>query len=303
MIDTATTLLEAMVRTATPLALAALGETVSERAGVINLGMEGAIIGGCLGAVVGSLAGGAALGVAAGMAAGALVAAVFAVFAVGLRADQIITGTAITLGAYGATGALYRIWFGESGVTLTLATMSPIRIPFLAAIPLIGPAFFHQAMLTYAAYGLTAVLAWWLFRTQSGLGLRACGDHPWAAEASGVSVARVRWIAVVGGGSLGGLAGAFLVLSQVGTFAEQMSAGRGFMAVAIVALGRWTPWGALGAALLFGAATALQYQIQALGLDLPYQLFLALPYVLTLTVLALGAGRGRAPAALGSAYP
>lgn len=299
MSDVATSFLEAAVRTATPLAFAALGEAVTERAGVINVGLEGVIIAGCFGAVVAAGAGGVAAGMAGGMLAGLAAAAFFALFAVWLRTDQIITGTALTLGALGLTGTLYRAVYGDAGAALSIPTMRPVPIPGLSAIPVIGPAFFAQPVITYLLYAVVA-LAWWVMaRTHVGLAVRATGEQPMAAEAAGIHVVRVQWGAVLVGGALAGIAGATLVLAQVGTFAEGMSAGRGFIAIAIVALGRWRPIGVALAALLFGAATAMQYLFQAIGSTLPYQLFLALPYALTLAVLAVGSGRAHAPAALG----
>jgi general nucleoside transport system permease protein len=297
--DVATSFLEAAVRTATPLAFAALGEAVTERAGVINVGLEGVIIAGCFGAVVAAGAGGIVAGLAGGMFAGLVIAAFFALFAVWLRTDQIITGTALTLGALGLTGTLYRIVYGDTGAALSIPTMRPIAIPGLSAIPVLGPAFFAQPIVTYLLYVVIALVWWVLARTHIGLAVRAAGEQPMAAEAAGISVVGVQWGAVLVGGALAGVAGATLVLAQVGTFAEGMSAGRGFIAIAIVALGRWHPVGVALAALLFGAATAMQYLFQSIGSTLPYQLFLALPYALTLVVLAIGSGRAHAPAALG----
>ncbi|MEP7344136.1 MAG: ABC transporter permease [Gemmatimonadaceae bacterium] len=294
-----TAFLESTVRTATPLALAALGETLCERTGIINLGMEGAIIAGALGAAVGAATGGVVLGVAGGTLAGFITAAVFAVFVVWLRTDQIITGTAITLGALGLTSALYRIAFGAAGAALTLPTLAPLPIPFLSSIPVVGTVFFRQPLPTYVAFALAPLCAWFLFRTRLGLIWRATGESPEAVRASGSRPVLVQLAGVLVGGSLGGFAGASLVLAQVGTFADGMSAGRGFIAIAVVALGRWRPYGVLAAAMLFGASSALQYLFQATGSALPYQLFLALPYMLTLAVLALGAGRGASPATLG----
>lgn len=299
MSDALTTFLEATVRTATPLALAALGETISERAGVINVGLEGVIIAGCFGAVVGARSGSVTAGLLAGVAAGVLAALVFALFVVWLRTDQIITGTALTLGALGLTGTLYRAVFGTTGAALSIPTMRPVAIPVLSHIPIVGPALFRQPAVTYLLYGAIIAVWWFLYRTHAGLAVRAVGEHPEAAEAAGIRPARVQAGAVLAAGALGGMAGASLVLAQVGTFAEGMSAGRGFIAIAIVALGRWRPVGVALAALLFGAATALQYLFQSTGSQLPYQLFLALPYALTLVVLAAGTARVRAPAALG----
>ena len=293
-------LLEASVRTATPLALAALGETVAERAGVINIGLEGIILAGAFGALVGAGTG-IMGGVAAGLVAGTATAAVFAAFAIGARADQIIVGTAVTLLAMGVTGTLYRTIYGAGGAALTIPTVTPLPIPLLSAIPLIGPALFAQPPFTYAVYVLIPALWWWMYRTHQGLALRAVGEAPEAARAAGVRERWIRVIAVLFGGLLGGASGASLVLAQSGTFAEGMSAGRGFIAIAIVVLGRWHPVGVGIAALLFGAASALQFFFQAAGWQVPYQVFLLLPYALTLVMLGVRRGRAAPPAALGQA--
>lgn len=286
------------VRTGTPLALAALGEVVVERAGIINISLEGVILAGAFGALAGATHGGVAGGFAAAALCGVLTAGVFAVFAVGLRADQIITGTAVTLFAFGATGALYRAFYGAQGAALSIPTIGPVAIPVLWRIPVIGTGFFEQPVMTYVVYGLVPAVWWWMYRRTAGLSLRAIGESPPAARAAGVRVNRYRVAALLFGGLSGGLAGATLVLAQAGTFAEGMSAGRGFIAIAIVVLGRWHPVGIAIAALVFGAASALQFLVQSLGLPIPYQLVLALPYVLTLAALAGVAGRVRAPAGL-----
>lgn len=291
--------LEAAVRTATPLLFAALGELLVERAGVINLGLEGAMLAGAFAALVAAGTGSVAAGYAAGAGAGAVVGLLMAVFVFRLRTDQIIAGTAVTLLAGGATGTLYRAMYGVEGAALSVPTSGPVAIPVLAAIPVVGPALFAQPIPTYALYVLIPVVAWWLYRTHAGLGLRAIGEAPLAATAAGIHVARAQAGALVAGSALGGLGGATLVLAQAGTFAEGMTAGRGFVAIAIVVLGRWHPLGVTLAALAFGAATALQYVFQAMGWTVPYNLFLAFPYLLTLAALAGVAGRVRAPAALG----
>ena len=287
------------MRTATPLLLAAQGELLVERAGLINIGLEGVILAGAFGALAGAGIGGTIVGYGAGAAAGVVVALLFAVFVLWVRADQIITGTAITLLSLGLTGTLYQVLYGASGASLSIPTSAPLAIPLLSRIPLVGRAFFAQPAPTYIAYALIPVLWWWLYRTHEGLALRAVGESVSAAEAAGVDVRTVRLGALLISGALGGLAGATLVIAQAGTFAEGMSAGRGFIAIAIVVLGRWSVVGVAIAALLFGAGSALQFLSQAAGLQLPYQLFLALPYVLTLAALAGVAGRVRAPEGLG----
>ena len=291
--------LEATVRTATPLLLAATGELIVERSGIIFVGLEGSILAGALAAAAGAYAAGVLGGTVLAAVAGSLVALLFAFFVVRLRAEQIVTGTAITLLAGGATGALYQTIFGTQGAALRVPTVGVIVLPLLSAIPAIGPALFAQTGFTYGAIVLIAVVWWWLARTHAGLALRACGERPGAARAAGVRTDRVRIFAAATAGACGGLAGAALVLAQSGTFAEGMSAGRGFIAIAIVALGRWRAAGVVVASLAFGAASALQYLFQAMGWSLPYQLFLALPYVATLIALATARAGGAAPGALG----
>lgn len=299
MTDALTPFLAATIRTATPLALAALGELLVERTGLINIGLEGAVLAGAFGALAGATAGGVAGGYAGAMLGGVLVAALFAICVLVLRADQIITGMALTLLAVGATGTLYRALYGASGAALRAPTSGPLPIPGLVSIPVVGEALFDQPVVTYFAYLLAPVLAWWLTRTHAGLALRAIGERPDAAAAAGIAVTRMRALAVIAGGVLGGLAGGTLVLAQAGTFVENMSAGRGFIALAIVVLGRWRPLGVALGALLFGAASALQFAFQAMGWNAPYQIFLAAPYLLTLAALAGAMGRARAPASLG----
>ena len=306
--------LEAMVSTANPLALAALGETVAERAGVINIGLEGVILAGAMGALLGGYpvwipggGGSLAAGFAAAVVMGTLFATLFAVVVVRLRADQIIAGTAVNLLSLGVTGALYHTLYGAGGAALALPTMRPLAIPLLSDLPLVGRALFAQPWPTYLVYALVPAVWWWMYRTHAGLALRATGEQPEAASVAGILPERVRMGAILFGGALGGASGGTLVLAQAGTFAEGMSAGRGFIAIAIVVLGRWHPVRAAVAALLFGAASALQFLFQATGWRVPYQLPLAIPYLLTLAALAARAPfRGRAgiegaqpPAALG----
>ena len=291
--------LAAAVRVATPLLFAATGETVTERAGVINLGLEGMMLAGALAAALGAQAWGPWGGLGCALLAGMVLAAVFAVLAVGVRSDQIITGTAMTLAGVGLTGTIYRRAFGAEGVGLSLPTFSPLPIPGLARIPVLGPGFFDQPIPTYLAVAALPLVWWILFRTRLGLMLRATGEAAAMARAAGVRTGLLRAGATVFGGGLAGIGGATLVLAQVGTFAEGMTAGRGFLAIAIVVLGRWHPAGVALAALLFGAASAMQFLFQALGVRAPYQLFLMLPYLLTLLALAGAVGRVRAPGDLG----
>ena len=299
MTDVISPFLEGAVRTATPLAFAALGETVVERSGIINIGLEGAIICGAFGGLVASTHQGTWLAIAAAGISGMMVSMLFAFFVTRLRSDQIITGTAISLLSLGLTGTLYRQLYGPAGSALTTATMPVLPVPFLSSLPLIGSALFSQPPITYVLYVLVPALWWWLYRTHAGLGLRAIGENPEAAIAAGIRALSTQFAAILFGGFMGGVAGGVLVIAQAGTFAEGMSAGRGFIAIAIVVLGRWHPVGVAAAAFVFGATSALQYLFQTMGWDLPYQVFLALPYVLTLLALAGIAGRVRAPVSLG----
>lgn len=291
--------LASAVRVSTPLLLAALGETLTERGGVINLGIEGAMLAGALGGALGATAGGLWFGAVGAAAAGVLMAGLFASVAIVMRADQIITGTAVTLASVGLTGVIYREAYGTTGAGLSLPTFPAVPIPGLAGLPVVGEALFAQPAPTYLAWLLVPVLWWILYRTRWGLALRASGESREAALAAGVRVRGLRMVATLIGGMLAGLAGGTLVLAQVGTFTEEMTAGRGYIAIAIVVLGRWHPGWVLGASLLFGAATAMQFLFQAAGLDVPYQVFLMLPYGLALLALAGGMGRARAPGELG----
>lgn len=288
-------LLEAAVRTATPLLLAAIGESVTERSGVLNISIEGCIIAGAYAAFV---VGGAfpAAGYGAAILAGAAVGMLLVVFSVWRRLDQVIVGTALTMLALGVTGTLFR---ARGGAVATVeATEQALVIPFLSELPLIGKALFAQPFTTYFAFAIVPLAWWWLHRTHAGLALRAVGDSHEAAEAAGIRVGLVQTGAVLFGSAMGGLAGGTLVLAQAGSFAENMSAGRGFIAIAIVALGRWKMTGVTVASLGFGLAMALQYVVQALGWRIRYELVLMIPYVLTLAALGVF-GRGVAPAMLG----
>jgi len=293
--------LAAAVGVGTPLLLAATGEMITERSGVINLGVEGAMLAGALTAAMGSAAGGPWFGVLTGILGGLFISAIFAAVSIGLRADQIITGAAITLLSTGLTGIVFRRAFGAEGPGLGIPTFAAWEFGGLNQIPVVGQALFGQTVLTYLAVGLVVVAWWLLFRTWWGLSLRACGEGAVAARAAGIRVGATRAAATLVGGGMAGLAGATLVLAQVGTFAEEMTAGRGFIAIAIVVLGRWHPAGVLVASLFFGAATALQFLFQAAGTEVPYQWFLMLPYLLALGALAgaVGWGRARAPGELG----
>ncbi len=272
-----------------PIGLAAVGESVAERSGLVNIGIEGIMLSGALAASA-AAGGGAplALAAAAGATAGAAGGAVFAFFTVVLRCDQIVTGLGLNLVALGVTGAIH-----QSGVVPAGLSATPPRV---AGVDVFAP-------LTLAL----AVGAWvLLFRTTWGLTVLAVGEHPVAADAAGASVVGVRTAAAVIGGALAGLGGAYLVMTVAGRFQEDMTAGRGFVALALVIFGRWSPLGAVGAALFIGLLLALQQNLQPLlsadTIHTWYPLMLAAPYVATLAVLSLRRSAVQPPAALGTPY-
>jgi len=294
-------LLEASLRLAAPLLLAALGELVVERSGVVNIGVEGMMLTGAfVGFATAASTGSASAGVLAAGAAGASVGVLFALFAVVRRTDQIVVGMAVNLLALGVTGLGARALY--AGATPTGPTVSTLGIPGLVEIPLIGSVLFRQTPFLYAALGIALVTGFTLARTRPGLRLRAVGEAARAADAEGVNVGRVRFAAVLFGATMAGLAGSALSLAQSDTFTEGMTSGRGFIALAIVIFGRWSATGVVLAAVFFGAATALQFRLQAQGSGIPYPLFLMFPYVVTLAVLAFATARVTAPSELGRAY-
>ncbi len=286
-----------------PILLAALGELLVERAGVINIGIEGAMLSGSFFALASAFfAHSLLVGLLCGALAGIATNAILAAMVVNLAVNQVVAGTALDILALGVTGVFYRRLFGVTGRAFTVVPMPRIALGPLARIPIVGAALFDRDALVYLAFALVPVVAWLVARTRWGLRLRAAGERPEAADALGLDVYAIRWAALLVSGALSGLAGAYLTLAYADTFVEGISAGRGFVALAVVILGGWNAWGLLAASLLFGAAMALQFGLQALGTGLPYQLFLALPYALTVMVLAGVGGHARAPSALGETY-
>jgi len=288
---------------ATPIMLAALGELIVEESGIINVGIEGAMLAGAFFALAATyFSGSIALGLGAGMLAAIAIDAIFAMLVVNLAANQVVTGTALNILALGVTGVFYRKLFGETGKAFMVTPVAKIPLGPLVRIPVLGPVLFDQNALVYFTFILIPIFWYLISRTRYGLRLRAAGERPEAADALGLGVYRIRWEALIVAGVLTGLAGAYLTLAYANTFVENISAGRGFVALSVVILGRWNPWGLAAASVLFGAAMALQFGLQALGTVVPYQLFLALPYALTLVVLAGVGGQAAAPSALGEPY-
>jgi simple sugar transport system permease protein len=296
--------LAAAVRMAVPLLLGTLGELIAERSGVINLGIEGMMLAAALaGFTAATFTGSLWLGVLASVAVGALAGLVMAVLVVSLRLDQTVAGIGVTMSLTGLSLFAYRLMFGQGATPPSITPFSTVPIPGLADIPVIGPVFFNQFALTYIAYALVPALAWFLQNTPGGLALRTVGENPLAAAGAGVDVMRVRTIALIAAGAHAGLAGAYLNLAALGSFTFGIVSGRGWICLALVVLGRWKPIPCAFAALLFGAVDAFQLRMQISGsTTIPYQIFLALPYVATVVAMALSARSAVAPAALMKPY-
>lgn len=295
--------LHATIRLSTPLLLAALGGLLCERAGVLNIALEGMMLGGALFGYLGAYQSGSPwIGLLWAVGAGLTVALIFALATVTIGTDQIVAAVAINIGMLGLTGIVLRSVFGAASGQQPAPTFATMPLPGLAALPTIGPLLFNHLALVYLAFTLAPALHLLLARTTWGLAIRAVGEKPRAADTVGINVARVRYLTVLWSGALAATGGALLSIGYLNTFVEGITAGRGFIAFAAIIFGRYTALGTLSAALLFGAADALQLRIQALDLvALPYQLLVMLPYLVTLLALFL-AGRGAAPAAQGIPY-
>jgi ABC-type uncharacterized transport system permease subunit len=291
---------------AMPTALAAIGETVAERAGVLNLGLEGMLLSGALASfLVAYYVDSVALGTLAGVAIGVALGALMAFLSVTLRTEQIINGIAIVLLAQGLTTfAFEKLFAGEEQPTV--AGIPDLEVPLLSEIPGVGEVLFEQNALFYISIALVLGVSLLLMRTRFGLSVRAVGESPAAADAAAVPVARTRWLALLICGGMAGMGGAVLVLGELNIFDTNVSAGRGWIAIALVIFGRWNPLLVLGGAFLFGFTDALQIRVQAVSggitSTVPTEMFAALPYVVTLVVMVAAtvwAGRDAQPSALG----
>ena len=295
-------LFAAMLRFATPLLFGALGGIVSERSGVVNIGIEGMMLMGCYFGIYGADIGGSwVIGLVVAMIAGGVLALVHAVFSITLRADQIVGGVAINLLALGITGYLYVDHYGEQGTPDDVSRVPDVTLPLIKDIPFVGDAIGKTNLMTWLAILVVIGLAVFLFRTPQGLRLRSVGEHPRAAETVGLSVIRTRYLAVIASGVLAALGGAYLSIGFLGSFNQNLTAGRGYIALAVVICGRWRPGGALAFACLFGFSSAVAQRLPTFS-DSGAVLFQALPYVLTIIVVAGVIGRSRPPAAIGQPY-
>ncbi len=292
------------LRIATPILLASLGGVMSERSGVINIGLEGMMLMGAFGAAVGSYFYGPWTGILIGIAIGGLMGLLHAFMSVTVKANQIISATAINIFAVGFPNIMVPIiWPGYHAITPVVPVIKDIRLPLIADLPVIGTIIGNQNPIVYIALILVPIINYFLFRTPLGLRIRSVGEHPKAADTLGINVVKMRYIAVISSGFLAGLGGAFLSIAYQSQFSRAMTQGRGFIGLAAMIFGRWKPVGAFIACLLFGFADALQASAQSAGVPIPPELLLAAPYVLTLVALVgLIGKRAVGPAANGKPY-
>lgn len=296
-------MLSSTIARCVPIALGALAGILCERSGVINIAIEGMLLGGAfVGVLLGSVVGGWA-GLIAATLSGAVLALILAFFAIRYRVDQIIVGIVINIFVLGLTSFLTAQVLVSNPALNDAPIMGASKVPLLGDIPLIGPIFFNQTWFVYATFILVAVIAFGLFRTQWGLRTRSVGENPKAADTVGIKVNRTRYIAVTLGGMVGGFAGAWFTIGTVGRFDENMTGGRGFIALAAMIFARWNPIGALAAATVFGFSDSLQQKLAVLQVPIPSEFLAMAPYLVTIVVVAGLVGRARAPAADGQPYP
>lgn len=297
-------LLSGSVALAVPLVFGALGGVLGERAGVVNIAIDGQLLAGAFAAAfIGSWLGSAWAGVVAAMAAGALVAMVLGLFAISYFVDQVIVGVVLNVLVIGLTSFMFTQVLAPNAESLN----SPPRlgryaIPVLGDIPVIGPVLFRQTLIVYLLYVVVALVTWALYRTKWGLRVRAVGEHPKAADTVGIKVTRTRYRTILLGGAIVGIGGAFYTLVSVSQFNREMTGGAGYIALAAVIFGKWDPIRATLAALLFGFASNLQGVLSVIGSPVPSQFMLMLPYVVTIFAVAGLVGQSRAPAAVGVPY-
>lgn len=295
--------LGAGLRLSIPLIFAAWGGVISERCGVVNIALEGIMLMGAFGAAAGAFFLGSPMaGLALGIICGILTGLILSGLSISLGVNQIVVGIAINILVLGLTTFLARMLFEEHAESIALAGFKPVALPLLSSIPIIGPVLFNQDLLVYLMYLLAPLLYWFLFHTPWGLSIRAIGEYPAAADSAGIPVPLVRHLCLAAAGAICSLGGCYLVLSQVFLFSEGMSAGKGFIALAAVSLGRWNPIGALLAGLLFGICDALQLTLQFNNPGVPYQIFVVLPYLAAILAMVGLISKTKAPAAIGIPY-
>jgi simple sugar transport system permease protein len=294
---------EATIRMSIPILLASLGGMFTARAGIINFALEGIMLNGAFMAAYGSyITGSPWLGVLFGMVGGLVAALILGFTSITAKVNQVVAGTGINILFQGLTSYLLGVIFGIGSAPSNVPSFKALPIPILRNIPIIGRILFNQLPIVYIAIILVPICWYAIYKTPFGLKLRAVGEHPKAADSVGINVTRIKWTAIIISGILGGFGGAFLSIGQLSVFMEKMTAGRGYVAWAAVTVGKWNPLGILGASVLFGGADALQLRLQTMGINVPYQLFMMLPYVLTMLALAGVVGRTVGPASMGKPY-
>lgn len=297
------TWLAASISLASPVLLASLGEIYNELSGVLNVGIEGTILVGALTSyIVTFLTQSPWLGLLAGVAVGVLVNVLLAWMYVDVGANQVVVGIIFNTMALGIVSYVYRIVMGVQTSPQKVTKLPALNIPGLSDLPFVGPVLFSQNIMVYVTMVLVIVAGFVLYRTKFGLKLRAVGEHPRAADTAGIGVKKSRYLGVLLSGASAGMAGGFLVLGQLGIFRDNIVSGRGFIALAIVIFGRWNPYKATLAALIFGAADALQLSLQIFNLNVPSQLLVSLPYILTILAMSGLIGKVISPAALMQHY-
>lgn len=299
---TIVTWLTMSIRMSIPLLFPSLGGLISQKAGVYNFGLEGMMLCGAYFGYYGSyVTGNPWIGLLMGMASGGLLGLLLAFTSIHLRVSQLVTGLGIGVFSLGITGYLFRL-IGISSANPAATLFGNINFGKLGSIPVIGEIFLSHSWMVYAGIVLVILIAWFFYQTTPGLNFRAVGENPQVADTAGVNVILNRYLAVVFSGILASMGGAFLTLTQTAYFTENISAGRGWIAISAIVLGKFNPWGVLLACLLFGAADAAQMQIQVMNLGVPYQFLLMIPYIMAMLAMVGFVGKVRSPAAMGKPY-
>lgn len=302
--DFAIVVVGAGIGIAAPLLIAALGEAFAERSGMMNLSIEGTMsLGAALAFMVGSLTYNPWLGLLAGMIGGLVIGFMNVYLAQSLHLNQVVTGMSLYIFAYGLSVYVFRAITGHvSTFGLQVPRFKPIEIPFLLQIPILGPTILNQNVLIYISIVLVLVLEVVMFKSTFGLKMRAVGENPSSADNVGINVYAIRYLCLMWGGAMAGLAGGYISLAELGLFFEGMTAGRGWIAIAIVIFGAWSPIRILAGALIFGVIDSLALHVMVVAPQIPFQLLLTLPYVLSITILVIAMKRAALPAALFKDY-
>ncbi len=300
--DFLTAMLATGLLRAVPLVIASLGDVFAQKAGLLNLGIEGMMLAGCFfGFHAAYRTESVTLGMLGGIGAGLAMALLFGLLTIQLRVDQVLVGLAITIFSAGLTGYLFRDWYGGQNVAANVRA-KVVEIPLLSDIPIIGPALFNRQIIFYICWALVPVFAWLLMRTRFGLNVRAVGESPFAADAAGVNVIRTRYLAMSLAGIMAGFAGAFMAVADLRIFTVGMTVGQGFIALAITMLGGWNPWRIAAGAILFGMLNALGDSLQIVGVGIRTEFIGMLPYIGIMIAMVVLAGRTSLPAALAVPY-